>query len=151
MFISRWINTSYFCFSSVHISRKSWHTLLNTCFHIAMTTAIYAGGISLNSYPVVCQAVSKMITHSHFITLISGMCSWVSFDCNATGGHCPALLVTLNPAVDWNQCQGDLQRGCVATATTDRRGSSFASTAAYAQVSEPRSLTLTLHTMGFTF
>lgn len=34
-----------------------------------MTTAIYAGGISLNSYPVVCQAVSKMITHSHFLTL----------------------------------------------------------------------------------
>lgn len=57
-----------YCFSSVHIPRKSWHTLLNTCFHIAMTTAIYAGGISLNSYPVVCQAVSKMITHSYFLT-----------------------------------------------------------------------------------
>ncbi|KAK7934180.1 hypothetical protein WMY93_005076 [Mugilogobius chulae] len=43
--------------SSIHISRKSWHTLLNTCFHIAMTTAIYAGGIGLTSYPVVCQAL----------------------------------------------------------------------------------------------
>ncbi|KAA8592370.1 hypothetical protein FQN60_017825 [Etheostoma spectabile] len=42
--------------SSIHISRKSWHTLLNTCFHIAMTTAIYAGGISLTSYPVVFSA-----------------------------------------------------------------------------------------------
>lgn len=44
--------------SSIHISRKSWHTLLNTCFHIAMTTAVYTGGITLTSYPVVCQAVS---------------------------------------------------------------------------------------------
>lgn len=50
--------------SSIHISRKSWHTLLNTCFHIAMTTAIYAGGISLTSYPVVCQAVSTARIHS---------------------------------------------------------------------------------------
>lgn len=48
-------------FSSIHISRKSWHTLLNMCFHIAMTTAIYAGGISLTSYPVVCQAVSAQL------------------------------------------------------------------------------------------
>lgn len=49
-------------YSTIHISRKSWHTLLNTCFHIAMTTAIYAGGISLTSYPVVCQAVSTEFT-----------------------------------------------------------------------------------------
>lgn len=48
----------YLSNSSIHISRKCWHTLLNTCFHIAMTTAIYAGGISLTSYPLVCQAVS---------------------------------------------------------------------------------------------
>ena len=47
--------------SSIYISRKSWHTLLNTCFHMAMTTAIYSGGISLTSYPVVCQAVSPSI------------------------------------------------------------------------------------------
>lgn len=54
-------------FSSIHISRKSWHTLLNTCFHIAMTTAIYAGGISLTSYPVVCQAVSAEFTQSPYL------------------------------------------------------------------------------------
>ena len=47
--------------SSIHISRKSWHTLLNTCFHMAMTTAVYAGGISLTSYPVVCQAVRASV------------------------------------------------------------------------------------------
>ncbi|KAG9354785.1 hypothetical protein JZ751_001498 [Albula glossodonta] len=45
---------------SIRISRKSWHTLLNTCFHIAMTMAVFAGGITLTSYPVVCQAVSHV-------------------------------------------------------------------------------------------
>ncbi|XP_056890175.1 adhesion G protein-coupled receptor A2 isoform X3 [Takifugu flavidus] len=56
--------------SSVHISRKNWHTLLNTCFHIAMTTAIYAGGIRLNNYPVVCQAVAIALHYSSLSTLL---------------------------------------------------------------------------------
>uniref|UniRef100_H2T8Y4 Adhesion G protein-coupled receptor A2 n=1 Tax=Takifugu rubripes TaxID=31033 RepID=H2T8Y4_TAKRU len=56
--------------SSVHISRKKWHTLLNTCFHIAMTTAIYAGGIRLNNYPVVCQAVAIALHYSSLSTLL---------------------------------------------------------------------------------
>ncbi|XP_034025827.1 adhesion G protein-coupled receptor A2 isoform X4 [Thalassophryne amazonica] len=56
--------------SSIHISRKSWHTILNTCFHIAMTTAIYTGGISLTSYPVVCQAVGIALHYSSLSTLL---------------------------------------------------------------------------------
>uniref|UniRef100_A0A7N6FF55 Adhesion G protein-coupled receptor A2 n=1 Tax=Anabas testudineus TaxID=64144 RepID=A0A7N6FF55_ANATE len=56
--------------SSIHISRKSWHTLLNTCFHIAMTTAIYTGGISLTSYPAVCQAVGIALHYSSLSTLL---------------------------------------------------------------------------------
>uniref|UniRef100_A0A8C4Z5Y4 Adhesion G protein-coupled receptor A2 n=1 Tax=Gadus morhua TaxID=8049 RepID=A0A8C4Z5Y4_GADMO len=56
--------------SSIYISRKSWHTLLNTCFHMAMTTAIYAGGISLTSYPVVCQAVGIALHYSSLSTLL---------------------------------------------------------------------------------
>ncbi|KAM9394516.1 adhesion G protein-coupled receptor A2 [Pholidichthys leucotaenia] len=56
--------------SSVIISRKSWHTLLNTCFHTAMTTAIYAGGITLTRYPVVCQAVGIALHHSSLSTLL---------------------------------------------------------------------------------
>uniref|UniRef100_A0A8C6WFB7 Adhesion G protein-coupled receptor A2 n=1 Tax=Neogobius melanostomus TaxID=47308 RepID=A0A8C6WFB7_9GOBI len=56
--------------SSIHISRKSWHTLLNTCFHIAMTTAIYAGGIGLTSYPAVCQAVGIALHYSSLSTLL---------------------------------------------------------------------------------
>lgn len=45
-----------------------------------MTTAIYAGGISLTSYPVVCQAVSA-INSDKLIILITDM-SNVSFDCD---------------------------------------------------------------------
>lgn len=56
--------------SSIHISRKSWHTLLNTCFHIAMTTAIYAGGIGLTGYPLVCQAVGIALHYSSLSTLL---------------------------------------------------------------------------------
>ncbi|KAM8864849.1 LOW QUALITY PROTEIN: adhesion G protein-coupled receptor A2 [Synchiropus picturatus] len=56
--------------STIHISRKSWHTLLNTCFHIAMTTATFAGGIFLTSYPVVCQAVGIALHYSSLSTLL---------------------------------------------------------------------------------
>lgn len=49
------------CFwgSSIRVSRKSWHMLLNLCFHMAMTSAIFAGGITLTNYQTVCQAVSR--------------------------------------------------------------------------------------------
>lgn len=143
-------NFYVFYFSSVHISRKNWHTLLNICFHIAMTTAIYAGGISLNSYPVVCQAVSGKITH--FLIFKWCVKLGVSDDCHATGGNYSALLLAVNPAVVWNQCQGNLQRSCVAIATTvGRRVSNSSSTAAYAQVSEYSSLRPTLHTRTLWF
>ncbi|XP_048853938.1 adhesion G protein-coupled receptor A2 [Brienomyrus brachyistius] len=56
--------------SSIHISRKSWHTLLNTCFHIAMTTAVYTGGITLTGYPMVCQAVGIALHYSSLSTLV---------------------------------------------------------------------------------
>ncbi|XP_014027486.2 adhesion G protein-coupled receptor A2 [Salmo salar] len=57
-------------YSSINISRKSWHTLLNTCFHIAMATAVYAGGITLTSYPMVCQAVGIALHYSSLSTLL---------------------------------------------------------------------------------
>ncbi|XP_076845234.1 LOW QUALITY PROTEIN: adhesion G protein-coupled receptor A2 [Brachyhypopomus gauderio] len=56
--------------SSIRITRKSWHTLLNTCFHIAMTTAVFAGGITLTGYPVVCQAVGIVLHYSSLSTLL---------------------------------------------------------------------------------
>lgn len=48
-----------FCGSSIHVSRKGWHMLLNLCFHMAMTSAVFAGGITLTNYQMVCQAVSR--------------------------------------------------------------------------------------------
>ncbi|XP_063049483.1 adhesion G protein-coupled receptor A2 [Engraulis encrasicolus] len=56
--------------SSVRVSRKSWHTILNTCFHIAMTTAVFAGGITLTSYPAVCQAVGIALHYASLSTLL---------------------------------------------------------------------------------
>lgn len=45
--------------SSIRVSRKGWHMLLNLCFHMAMTSAVFAGGITLTNYQTVCQAVSR--------------------------------------------------------------------------------------------
>lgn len=54
-----------------------------------------------------------------------------------TGWHCLALLLAVNPAVDWSQRQGDLQRGCVENAPATRwRISCSAYATTYAQVSE---------------
>lgn len=62
-FCFRWMN-SFHVLSSIRITRKSWHTLLNTCFHIAMTTAVFAGGITLTSHPIACQTVKILISSS---------------------------------------------------------------------------------------
>ncbi|XP_028655007.1 adhesion G protein-coupled receptor A2 [Erpetoichthys calabaricus] len=59
--------------SSIGISRKSWHTLLNLCFRIAMTTAVFAGGITLTSYSSICQAVGIALHYSTLSTLL-----WIS-------------------------------------------------------------------------
>ncbi|KAM9474884.1 adhesion G protein-coupled receptor A2 [Clarias gariepinus] len=56
--------------SSIRITRKSWHTLLNTCFHIAMTTAVFAGGITLTSHKIACQTVGIVLHYSSLSTLL---------------------------------------------------------------------------------
>ncbi|XP_029459754.1 adhesion G protein-coupled receptor A2 isoform X2 [Rhinatrema bivittatum] len=56
--------------STIHISRKSWHMLLNLCFHIAMTSAVFAGGITLTNYLVICQAVGIILHYSSLSTLL---------------------------------------------------------------------------------
>lgn len=89
----------------------------------------------------------KNYTFSHSLTFKWCVKLGVSADCNATGSNCSALRLAVNPAVVWNQRQGNLQRGCVAIATTvGRRVSHSASRAAYAQVSEHSSFRPTLHT-----
>ncbi|XP_004383454.1 adhesion G protein-coupled receptor A2 [Trichechus manatus latirostris] len=56
--------------SSIHVSRKGWHMLLNLCFHMAMTSAVFAGGITLTNYQVVCQAVGITLHYSSLSTLL---------------------------------------------------------------------------------
>ncbi|XP_066495904.1 adhesion G protein-coupled receptor A2 isoform X2 [Tiliqua scincoides] len=56
--------------STIHISRKCWHMLLNLCFHIAMTSAVFAGGITLTNYLVICQAVGIILHYSSLSTLL---------------------------------------------------------------------------------
>nr|XP_036859640.1 adhesion G protein-coupled receptor A2 isoform X2 [Manis javanica] len=56
--------------SSIRVSRKSWHMLLNLCFHMAMTSAIFAGGITLTNYQTVCQAVGITLHYSSLSTLL---------------------------------------------------------------------------------
>uniref|UniRef100_A0A8B9P248 Adhesion G protein-coupled receptor A2 n=1 Tax=Apteryx owenii TaxID=8824 RepID=A0A8B9P248_APTOW len=55
---------------AIHITRKCWHMLLNLCFHIAMTSAVFAGGITLTSYLIVCQAVGIILHYSSLSTLL---------------------------------------------------------------------------------
>uniref|UniRef100_A0ABM5EPU9 Adhesion G protein-coupled receptor A2 isoform X1 n=1 Tax=Pogona vitticeps TaxID=103695 RepID=A0ABM5EPU9_9SAUR len=56
--------------SSIHISQKCWHMLLNLCFHIAMTSAVFAGGITLTNYVIICQAVGIILHYSSLSTLL---------------------------------------------------------------------------------
>lgn len=46
--------------STIRISRKGWHMLLNFSFHTALTFAVFAGGINRIKYPIICQAVSSL-------------------------------------------------------------------------------------------
>ncbi|XP_031525341.1 adhesion G protein-coupled receptor A2 isoform X2 [Papio anubis] len=56
--------------SSIRVSRKGWHMLLNLCFHMAMTSAVFAGGITLTNYQMVCQAVGITLHYSSLSTLL---------------------------------------------------------------------------------
>ncbi|PNJ34873.1 LOW QUALITY PROTEIN: ADGRA2 isoform 1 [Pongo abelii] len=56
--------------SSIHVSRKGWHMLLNLCFHMAMTSAVFAGGITLTNYQMVCRAVGITLHYSSLSTLL---------------------------------------------------------------------------------
>nr|XP_035973634.1 adhesion G protein-coupled receptor A2-like [Halichoerus grypus] len=64
------MNTYILNHSSIHVSRKGWHMLLNLCFHMAMTSAVFAGGITLTNYHMVCQAVGITLHYSSLSTLL---------------------------------------------------------------------------------
>ncbi|KAM8794520.1 adhesion G protein-coupled receptor A2 [Eudromia elegans] len=55
---------------AIHVTRKGWHTLLNLCFHMAMTGAVFAGGVTLTGYVLVCRAVGIVLHYSSLATLL---------------------------------------------------------------------------------
>ncbi|XP_036967828.1 adhesion G protein-coupled receptor A3 isoform X1 [Acanthopagrus latus] len=57
---------------SVRVSRKSWHMLVNLCFHISLTCGVFVGGINQTRYASVCQAVGILL---HYSTLATAL--WV--------------------------------------------------------------------------
>ncbi|XP_068611808.1 adhesion G protein-coupled receptor A3 [Brachionichthys hirsutus] len=57
---------------SVRVSRKSWHMLINLCFHICLTGGVFVGGVNQTRYTSVCQAVGILL---HYSTLSTAL--WV--------------------------------------------------------------------------
>uniref|UniRef100_A0A4W3I893 Adhesion G protein-coupled receptor A3 n=1 Tax=Callorhinchus milii TaxID=7868 RepID=A0A4W3I893_CALMI len=56
--------------SAVRISRKSWHMLVNLCFHIFLTCAVFVGGINQTRNISVCQAVGIILHYSTLSTIL---------------------------------------------------------------------------------
>uniref|UniRef100_A0A673WAA2 Adhesion G protein-coupled receptor A1 n=1 Tax=Salmo trutta TaxID=8032 RepID=A0A673WAA2_SALTR len=56
--------------STIRISRKGWHMLLNFCFHTALTFTVFAGGINRIKYPIICQAVGMVLHYSSLSTML---------------------------------------------------------------------------------
>ncbi|XP_073649875.1 adhesion G protein-coupled receptor A1 isoform X5 [Tursiops truncatus] len=56
--------------STIRISRKGRHTLLNFCFHAALTFSVFAGGINRTTYPILCQAVGIVLHYSTLSTML---------------------------------------------------------------------------------
>uniref|UniRef100_A0A7N5K4X4 Adhesion G protein-coupled receptor A1 n=1 Tax=Ailuropoda melanoleuca TaxID=9646 RepID=A0A7N5K4X4_AILME len=56
--------------NTIRISRKGRHTLLNFCFHAALTFTVFAGGVNRTKYPVVCQAVGILLHYSTLATML---------------------------------------------------------------------------------
>ncbi|XP_064419690.1 adhesion G protein-coupled receptor A3 isoform X2 [Latimeria chalumnae] len=56
--------------SLIRISRKSWHMLVNLCFHIFLTCVVFIGGITQIKNASVCQAVGIILHYSTLATLL---------------------------------------------------------------------------------
>nr|XP_010949481.1 adhesion G protein-coupled receptor A2 [Camelus bactrianus] len=55
---------------TVSEAAPSMNMRLNLCFHMAMTSAVFAGGITLTNYQMVCQAVGITLHYSSLSTLL---------------------------------------------------------------------------------
>ncbi|XP_061088100.1 adhesion G protein-coupled receptor A1 isoform X3 [Conger conger] len=56
--------------STIRISRKGWHVLVNLYFYTAVTFAVFASGINRIKYPRICQAVGVALHYSSLSTLL---------------------------------------------------------------------------------
>ncbi|XP_007934973.1 adhesion G protein-coupled receptor A1 [Orycteropus afer afer] len=56
--------------SAIRISRKGRHTLLNFCFHAALTFTVFAGGINRTKSPILCRAVGILLHYSTLSTML---------------------------------------------------------------------------------
>uniref|UniRef100_A0A8C9QTG4 G-protein coupled receptors family 2 profile 2 domain-containing protein n=1 Tax=Spermophilus dauricus TaxID=99837 RepID=A0A8C9QTG4_SPEDA len=56
--------------SAIRISRKGRHTLLNFCFHAALTFTVFAGGINRTKHPILCQGVGILLHYSTLSTIL---------------------------------------------------------------------------------
>uniref|UniRef100_A0A8C4X499 Adhesion G protein-coupled receptor A3 n=1 Tax=Erpetoichthys calabaricus TaxID=27687 RepID=A0A8C4X499_ERPCA len=63
-------NRSELLYGLIRISRKSWHMLVNLCFHIFLTCAVFIGGISQTKNASFCQAVGIILHYSTLATIL---------------------------------------------------------------------------------
>lgn len=65
------IIVSYIYYHSVvRISRKTWHMLVNFCFHVFLTCAVFVVGINQTRNISVCQAVGIILHYSTLATIL---------------------------------------------------------------------------------
>ncbi|XP_029446150.1 adhesion G protein-coupled receptor A3 isoform X2 [Rhinatrema bivittatum] len=56
--------------SLIKISVKSWHMLVNLCFHIFLTCLVFVGGITQTKKNSICQAVGIILHYSTLATVL---------------------------------------------------------------------------------
>ncbi|XP_001368138.1 adhesion G protein-coupled receptor A3 [Monodelphis domestica] len=56
--------------SLIRISLKSWHMLVNLCFHIFLTCGVFVGGITQTKNTSICQAVGIILHYSTLATVL---------------------------------------------------------------------------------
>ncbi|MBN3299968.1 AGRA3 protein, partial [Amia calva] len=56
--------------SSVRISRKCWHMLVNLCLHVFLSCVVFVGGISQTRSASICQAVGIVLHYASLATVL---------------------------------------------------------------------------------
>lgn len=130
--------------STILIPRKGWHMLLNLCFHIAMTAAVFAGGITLTGYRAVCQAVGTGQSPAPRGPAGRGLGGTAISAASPpqprpppAGRHHLALLVPLHAALDGRESPSALQGGDLEGAAAAGRGHVPGSPQTHAEVRTP--------------